>query len=62
MGTVVSTILYCCLWREYKESENNIIKSDCNYEVKREENNLLEFEELKNSLKYYVIYRNGKNR
>ena len=56
MGKTISKILYCCLWREYKEAGNNIIKSDC---FEREENNLLEFEELKNSLKYYLIYRNG---
>ena len=46
MGKIISKILYCCLWREYKGARNNIIKSDCNYEVKShevEENDLLKF-------------------
>ena len=67
MGKLLSTLRHCfgcCLERDCFEREEIIIKSDC---FEREEINInafnnLEFDELKNSLKYYMIYRNGKNR
>ena len=60
MGQIISTLKHCfgcCLERD----KEIIMKSDC---FEREENNLnefnkLEFDEFKNSLKYYLIYRNG---